>query len=81
MDQQLCKKNHRQRTALHLSLNKARAAHLTTEVLNLDRAAFESHREAALELVFGSAELFWGYGAIQQKCELVYKVRENRRFC
>jgi hypothetical protein len=74
-----CKK-HRQRTALRVSLNKARA-HLTTEVLNLDRAALESHREAALELVFGSAELFWGYDAIQQKCELVYEVGKDRRSC
>jgi hypothetical protein len=56
-------------------------AHLMTKVLNLDRAAFESHREAALELIFGSAELFWGYGAIQQKCELVYEVRKDRRSC
>ena len=71
---------HRQRAALHLSLDKARA-HLTTKVLNLDRAAFESHGEAALELIFGSAELFWGYGAIQQKCELVYEVRRNHGPC
>jgi hypothetical protein len=40
-------------------------AHLTSEVLNLDGAAFESHCEAALELVLCSAELFWGHGAIQ----------------
>jgi hypothetical protein len=80
MDQQLCKSTVSQRTALHVSLNKARA-HLTTEVLNLDRAALESHREAALELVFGSAELFWGYDAIQQKCELVYEVGKDRRSC
>jgi hypothetical protein len=33
-----------------------RYAHLATEVLNLDRAAFESHREAALELVLCSVE-------------------------
>ena len=78
MDQQLCKRT--VNAALHLSLNQARA-HLTTKVLDLYRAAFESHRETALELIFGSAELFWGYGAIQQKCELVYEVRKDRRFC
>jgi hypothetical protein len=55
-----------------MSLSKAHA-HLTTKVLNLDRVASESHHEAALELIFGSAELFWRYGAIQQKCELVYE--------
>ena len=71
---------HRQHTVLHLSLNKTHA-HLATEVLNLDRAAFESHREAALELIFGSAELFCGYGAIQQKRELVYEVRKDRGSC
>jgi hypothetical protein len=79
MDQQLCKTTVSAR-ALHPSLNKSRA-HLTTKVLNLDRAAFESHRETALELIFGSAELFWGYGAIQQKCELVYEVRKDRGSC
>src|SRR6267154_982962 len=67
----------RQRTALHIVTEQSTRAHLTTKVLNLDRAAFESHREAALELIFGSAELFWGYGTIQQKCKLVYEVRKN----
>jgi hypothetical protein len=56
---------HHQRTALHAPLNNTHA-HLTTEVFDLDRAAFESHCEAALELIFGSAELFRGHGAIQQ---------------
>jgi hypothetical protein len=49
MDQQLCKTTVSAR-ALHLSLIKVRA-HLTAKVLNLDRAAFESHRETALELI------------------------------
>jgi hypothetical protein len=56
-------------------------AHLTTEVLDLNRAAFESHREAALELVLCSTELFWRHGAIQQQCELMYEVGKDRRFC
>lgn len=54
MDQQLCKST--ASAPPHMSLNEERA-HLTTKVLNLDRAALESHREAALELIFGSTLL------------------------
>ena len=50
MDQELCKA-----PSAPLWLYNTHA-HLTTEVLNLDRAAFESHREAALELVLCSVE-------------------------
>ena len=54
MDQQLCKA-----PSAPLWLNNTHV-HLMTEVLNLDRAAFESHREAALERVLCSVEFLWG---------------------
>lgn len=42
---------------LHICHRDRLRAHLATEVLNLDRAALEGHREAALQLIFCSAEL------------------------
>jgi hypothetical protein len=75
MDQQLCKA-----LSAPLWLNNT-YAHLTTEVLNLDRTAFESHHEAALELVLCSVEFLWGHWTMQQKCELMYKMRKDRRSC
>lgn len=65
---------------VQVSLNNTHA-HLATKVLNLDRAALKGHCEAALKLVFCSAELIWGHNAVQQERELMYEVWKDRSSC